>query len=143
MFQLIFSRLYATPLMFLIFPRDRFCKISPKTPSVLDLFIKPSRSHASTLRTPFAYLDNEKMHAKEGAGNSYQKVIYNLDVLVNEMLLPQHQPQFNVFFSELLITVTEERRNLSLYRSQTTKTLRIIRTNLKFEKSVAIHQYQL
>ena len=68
----IYSHFWASPLVLVLFHGESFfSKKAPETPSALDLFIKPSRSYASTLRTSFANFDNEKMPANEDAGNSY------------------------------------------------------------------------
>ena len=48
------------------------------------MFSIPSGSHVSTLGSPTAHLNNEKMHTNDDADNSHENGIDNLDALVNE-----------------------------------------------------------
>ena len=52
--------------------------------SELDLFCMPSGSHANTVGSPTAHLNNEKMLPYEDEDNSNEKEIDNLDALVIE-----------------------------------------------------------
>ena len=57
-----------------------------ETASDLDLFSLHPGSHASTLGSPTAHLNNEKMNTNEDADNFHEKEIDNLNALVNEEL---------------------------------------------------------